>query len=372
MVTYKILSLNTEGHIGRGKDFTASMATAIQLRLKDIEAVLIQETWRTANTRVHCFMDLDYALAGRETEEDLVLANEKRKADVKSQHRINRQLGIAGNDEPAPRWKGTREGIGTRVSPHATAKWDIGITDSLSGRVQASIMRTGRDILVINVYGPPSGHSKQEKDGFRDTIQKIMDMKGSMEAIIMGDWNIDPGQMERSTRWKDMMEKHRLKAIIPKSGTLTSGTSTPDFAVTTPGIQGAEIEVVESQKVGVWGSAHNGITLAWKEQRYYGRSERDVALAIPEVHTWPMKKKEGPVTVSKLNRIKSSDQWEETIRACMGDPVNNRGAKARDKVFGNGVWSELQRTPWTEIDIWEGLTAGLRELAKVYNSFKVE
>ncbi|KAG9392766.1 hypothetical protein J8273_5907 [Carpediemonas membranifera] len=79
METIKIASLNTEGHIGKGKDFTASMATAIRMKLSDTDAVCIQETWRTANTRVHNFIDFDYAMAGKETEEELAMDNERRK-----------------------------------------------------------------------------------------------------------------------------------------------------------------------------------------------------------------------------------------------------------------------------------------------------
>ncbi|KAG9394279.1 Chromo (CHRromatin Organization MOdifier) domain [Carpediemonas membranifera] len=36
-----------------------------------------------------------------------------RKRETRCQHRVNRQLGITGDDPPTPKWHGTREGIGT-------------------------------------------------------------------------------------------------------------------------------------------------------------------------------------------------------------------------------------------------------------------
>ncbi|KAG9392039.1 hypothetical protein J8273_6630 [Carpediemonas membranifera] len=348
METFKILSLNTQGHIGRGKDFTASIATAIQTKLRDIEAVCIQETWRTANTRVHSFIDFQYALAGRETEETLATTNEKRKRETRCQHRVNRQLGITGDDPPTPKWHGTREGIGTIVSPHARATWDVGITDSLSGRVQASIMRTSRDIMVITVYAPTSDKGKTVKDQFRDNIQEILDMKGDMEAIIIGDWNMAPGPAHGTTRWKDVMDKHKLRAIIPERGTLSSGNTTPDFAMVSEGIRKAEIQVVSSTVLGVWGSAHKGVKLAWEEPRYRANRDDDSGLEMPGVHTWNMEEREGHTTIKELDRNGSIDQWEETIRACLGEPAGEKRAKPREQIVQDSAWADLHETEWSE------------------------
>ncbi|KAG9393041.1 hypothetical protein J8273_3166 [Carpediemonas membranifera] len=202
--------------------------------------------------------------------------------------------------------------------------------------------------MVITVYAPTSDKGKTVKDQFRDNIQEILDMKGDMEAIIIGDWNMAPGPAHGTTRWKDVMDKHKLRAIIPERGTLSSGNTTPDFAMVSEGIRKAEIQVVSSTVLGVWGSAHEGVKLAWEEPRYRANRDDDSGLEMPGVHTWNMKEREGHTTIKELDRNGSIDQWEETIRACLGEPAGEKRAKPREQIVQDSAWADLHETEWSE------------------------
>ncbi|KAG9392516.1 hypothetical protein J8273_5520 [Carpediemonas membranifera] len=145
----------------------------------------------------------------------------------------------------------------------------------------------------------------------------------------------------------DLIRDYKLGAVIPMEGTLTKGTTTPDFALVSSGIRGARIEVLDASRLGVWGSAHNMIRLEWREQRIQ-RTKREEVLDIPGVRVWNMRKKAERTSVRRLHRFKSLDEWEEDIRKDMGEPSGHPGSGYREEVIKEKVWSELRHTPWTE------------------------
>ncbi|KAG9390616.1 hypothetical protein J8273_7972 [Carpediemonas membranifera] len=136
-------------------------------------------------------------------------SNNERKAEKRDQEPASREqtTGSHRRRPPTPKWQGTREGIGTIVSPHARAIWDVCITDRLSGRVQASIMRTSRDIMEITVFA-----STSDKGKVREEIQRRCPLC-SRETEIDLLWTIlleKPDQIREQRLIRDWAEEQRI------------------------------------------------------------------------------------------------------------------------------------------------------------------